>query len=117
MPTIHEIIKKERLKNGYTLAQIANMLGVKEATVQRYESGEIKNIKTETILKLSRIFKRSPSYLMGEIDEKTELRQHDIADVVLSLRDLSREQLSIVKTFVSALKGEFSNGEHTGKTE
>ena len=45
MPTIHDRLKSQRLKMGYTLAEIADIIGVKEATVQRYESGEIKNIK------------------------------------------------------------------------
>lgn len=65
MAILHERIKEQRLKKGYTLLQIAEMLNVKEATVQRYESGEIKNIKHETVVKLSEILGCSPSYLMG----------------------------------------------------
>ncbi len=52
-----------------TLLDVANALNVKEATVQRYESGEIKNLKHSTILELARIFKCSPSYLMGWEDD------------------------------------------------
>ena len=45
MATLQERIKERRLASGFTLLEVAEMLGVKEATMQRYESGEIKNMK------------------------------------------------------------------------
>ena len=68
MATIHERIRERRLAMGFTLLEIAELLGVKEATVQRYESGEIKNIKHTTVIKLSEIFRCTPQYLMGWSD-------------------------------------------------
>lgn len=65
MGILNDRIKEMRIKNGFTLANVADQLGIKEATMQRYESGEIKNIKHETIVKLAEIFNCSPSYLMG----------------------------------------------------
>ena len=52
-----------------TLLELATALGVREATAQRYESGEIKNLKHETVLEMSRIFNCSPAYLMGWEDD------------------------------------------------
>ncbi|MDN0033196.1 helix-turn-helix domain-containing protein [Oscillibacter ruminantium] len=69
MNILNERIKQSRLARGLTLAQVADAIGVKEATAQRYESGDIKNIKHETILRLSEIFSVSPAYLMGWTDE------------------------------------------------
>lgn len=65
MGILNERIKAMRMIRGYTLAYVADLLGIKEATMQRYESGEIKNIKHETISKLAEIYKCTPSYLMG----------------------------------------------------
>lgn len=65
MSVLQERIKERRLALGMTLLEVAARLGVKEATMQRYESGEIKNIKHETIVKLAEIFHCSPAYLMG----------------------------------------------------
>ena len=62
---LHERIKKCRLDSGMTLLEVANALGVREATAQRYESGEIKNLKQATVLEMAKIFNCSPSYLMG----------------------------------------------------
>lgn len=69
MSKLTERLKKRRIELNLTLLYIAEELGVKEATVQRYESGEIKNIKHETILQLASILKCSPEYLMGWQDE------------------------------------------------
>ncbi len=65
MNKINEKIKEMRLKRGLTLLEVAEYLGVKEATVQRYESGSIKNIKYEIICKLADLFCCDPCYLMG----------------------------------------------------
>lgn len=65
MSVLQGRIKERRLTLGMTLLEVANQLGVKEATMQRYESGEIKNIKHESIVKLAKIFNCSPAYLMG----------------------------------------------------
>ena len=68
MSILQERIKERRLASGLTLSEVAELIGVKEATVQRYESGEIKNIKHTTIVKLSEIFRCTPQYLMGWSD-------------------------------------------------
>ena len=69
MSILTERIKKRRLELNMTLLYVAEQLGVKEATVQRYESGEIKNIKHETIVELARILQCHPAYLMGWQDD------------------------------------------------
>ncbi len=67
---LQDRIKERRRALGLTLLEVADALGVKEATVQRYESGEIKNLKLGTINALAKLFKCSPSYLVGwDFDE------------------------------------------------
>lgn len=65
MSGINERIKKMRKRKNLTLLEVAEHLGVKEATAQRYESGNIKNIKHDTIWKLAELFDCDPMYLMG----------------------------------------------------
>lgn len=60
-----ERLKKVRQNRGLTLLEVAERLNKTEATVQRYESGNIKNLKSDTILQLSSILNVSPAYLMG----------------------------------------------------
>lgn len=72
MSVLNDRIKQRRIALGYTLLYVAEQLGVKEATVQRYESGDIKNIKHDTIAHLAEILKCSPSYLMGWEEDKSD---------------------------------------------
>ena len=66
LDTFRTKMKQKREEQGITLKEIAEELGVKEATVQRYESGKgIKSIPYESIIKISEVLKCSPTYLMG----------------------------------------------------
>ena len=54
-------IKKLRTDHGFSQEQLGNMLGVQRAAVQKWECGTVKNLKRETIKKLSEIFDVPPS--------------------------------------------------------
>lgn len=58
-------LKKARESRGMTLLELANKIDRTEATVQRYESGNIKNLKNDTIEALAKALNVSPIYLMG----------------------------------------------------
>lgn len=58
-------MKETRQKQGITLKQLADRLGIKEATVQRYESGAIKEIPHQTVVDIAEILGVKPQYLMG----------------------------------------------------
>lgn len=62
--TVGEIIKKLRIENNYTQSELAEKLGLKLSTMQKYESGAILNIKLETIRKLCEIFQIPTSILI-----------------------------------------------------
>ena len=96
-------IKEQRLKNNLTLLEVANKLGIKEATMQRYESGVIKNISHETILKLAQIFDCTPSYLMGWEDVKTEIPAGDDRDseIVRMFSELTDEEKKSVLDYIA----------------
>ena len=93
MATINERIKERRLKMGLTLAEVADALGVKEATAQRYESGAIKSISHDIVCRLSELFNCSPSYLMGWEDTTTPAATDGI---------LSEEALIVARAYDDA---------------
>ncbi|MGZ2417161.1 transcriptional regulator with XRE-family HTH domain [Staphylococcus caledonicus] len=62
-------MKQSREKRGITLAELGRKIGKTEATVQRYESGNIKNLKNDTIESIANALNVNPAYLMGWIDE------------------------------------------------
>lgn len=66
----NERIHERRLEKGITLAQVAERLGVTEATAQRYECGNIKSIPYEYMCAYGEILNCSPCYLMGWEDKE-----------------------------------------------
>ena len=68
---LSEILKMKRKELGYTLLDIAIKMGVSEATVQRWESGNIKNLRHERISRLAEILEVTPAFLMGWSEEPT----------------------------------------------
>ena len=71
MICLPERIKERRKQMGLTLLQLSEKTGVKEATVQRWESGNIKTIKYETVELLADVLHCSPAYLMGWDEESS----------------------------------------------
>ena len=71
MLQIGDIIKNLRIKNGYTQKELAKKLGIQLTTMQKYESGTIKNVKLETLQKLCQIFESPPStFVFPNMDEE-----------------------------------------------
>lgn len=62
---LQERIKERRQQLGLTLLTVAEKLNTTEATIQRYESGNIKNIPHDRIVELANALNCSPAYLMG----------------------------------------------------
>ena len=62
-------IKTLRLSRNLTMDELAKMVGVSTPTIQRYESGEIKNVRRDKIYNLSKALGTTPVHLMGWEDE------------------------------------------------
>lgn len=59
-------IKKLRTENGYSQEELGRKLGVQRAAVQKWECGTVKNLKRDTIKKLSEIFNVPPSSFIDD---------------------------------------------------
>ena len=112
MIKLPERIKERRKAIGMTLLQLAEATGVKEATVQRWESGNIKQIKYETVEQIAAALTCSPVWLMGwsedlhgPIEEKPIPKDKDGLNVELlkSLSALTPEEQTKVDGFVQGL--------------
>lgn len=60
-------LKQRRLELGLTMAEVAERVGVSEATISRYESGDIKNMRRERIGKYARALQVAPSEFIDDI--------------------------------------------------
>lgn len=99
-------IKMLRIKQGLTLEEVGERVGVGKSTVRKWESGQIANMRRDKIALVAKALNVSPAYLMGWSDFEseaqypvskrirerigTELANVDTADV-----DASREKMNI----------------------
>lgn len=70
-----DFLRKRRIEIGLTMLDIAKSVGVSEATVSRWESGEIANMKRDKIAALANALRVPPAEIMGWDDNtgfKTE---------------------------------------------
>lgn len=83
---IRDILKSRRLQLGLTLSDVAEKVGVSKATVSRWESGNIANMKRNRIVALANVLEISPSVIMGlrPKDEKSKNRESkvDVKDII-----------------------------------
>lgn len=69
MSNVGDYIKELRIRKGLTQEELGNIVGVKRAAVNKWESGMVQNLKRTTIQKLADLFDVSPSSF---IDGKTD---------------------------------------------
>ena len=62
---IGERIKKRRKELGLSAEQIAEKLGVSPATIYRYESNDIMNMRIDKLEPIAKVLRTTPAYLMG----------------------------------------------------
>ena len=87
--TLGKRMKAIREEQHITLAQVAAQVGVSEATVQRYESGEIRNPPQERLAAIARALGVTTATLMGWED--------DCLDVEIRLLARDMQQLPPAK--------------------
>lgn len=93
MGGLPEALRRRRKELGLTLSQIADQMGVTEATVQRWESGNIKTIRHEKIAKLAEVLDVNPATLMGWDDEtdsfsgKTKNDRKEFYKIMMDIMD------------------------------
>lgn len=86
----NERMRQLREGTTVTLKDMAKLIGVSEATVQRYESGGVNAVPYDAITTYSDVFKVDPAYIMGwETHKKSKI----MPDIVLTLSD--KEKLLI----------------------
>lgn len=84
---VSNVLKIRRKELDYTLLDIAKKVGVSEATVQRWESGNIKNLRYDKIIALSEVLNISPAQLMGWDNDSS----HDSSQILSIIEQLNAE--------------------------
>lgn len=64
MVVVGERLRRLRVGKGWTQEELGEMLGITKGAVQKYENGQIRNFKVDSIRKLCQIFELSPVYFI-----------------------------------------------------
>ena len=99
---IGERIKQRRKEIGLSAEQVAEKLGVAPATVYRYESNDIANMRIDKLEPIAKALNTTPAYLMGWEEEKKD--DFDISS-------LAKYGVMPIKTQKIPLLGSISCGE------
>lgn len=100
--TVGQKIKQLRISKGLTQEELGEMLGVKKAAVQKYESGQVQNLKQSTIKKLCEIFNKYPDYfIFDDFDSELEkeLRQ-EVEFVQIMEKKYGKDVISIFEVVI-----------------
>ena len=114
MSDIGKKIKELRLAQGMTLEDLGNKVGVGKSTVRKWETGMIKNMKRDKIVKLAEALGVSPAVIMQWKDED-EMLKPTIIRKYQSLPDLYRDMVDdLIETLFEKHGGE-DNGNPSKK--
>lgn len=68
---IKDLIHHARISKELTMKELADMVGVSEGTISRWESGKIENMRRDKIISLADALDLTPIQIMGWGDELT----------------------------------------------
>ena len=107
--SIGKNLRERRLELSLTQREVANSVGVTEATVSRWESGEIDNMRRDKIANLARVLKISPLLIMGMSGKENKpssgkfTANDDEIRLLYEYRKLNDEDKRFVKTLIARL--------------
>ena len=90
-----------RKELGLTMKQVAEAVGVSEATVSRWESGQIANMRRDRISTYAKVLQVRPTFIMtGEIDSPETQKAPTLNKK--DERDIKKKMDEMLKLFDSA---------------
>ena len=103
----NEVIRMRRKELKMTLKEVANAVGVGEATVSRWESGDIKSMKRGNIEKLARALDIPPTVLLDwESYDEERIRRNQLVSDLTTLASVSEiNHIEICYNLLKQLEG------------
>ena len=100
-------IKARRKELGMTQEELGEKAGVTKATINKYETGIVQNLKRSTIEDMAKALNVSPSYIMGWTDNVAEVHTNNgvigqnsgTITVNNAERTLSKEELELLRIY------------------
>ncbi len=98
---MNERIRSRRRELGLTQEELAHALGLQKSAIAKYESGRVRNIKQNVLMKMAEVLDCSPSWLLGCSDAPNGTSHGDslpedslyILELFSSLEEPSRQRV------------------------
>lgn len=112
--TMGEVLKELRIQNGLTQEEVGNIIGVQKSAIQKYEKGDVENIKRSSIEKLAKYYGVTIGYLLGlektndsQLEEYlTMLKTRPELKMLFNLtKDATREDIEKAVKIIEAVLG------------
>lgn len=87
---VKDILKTRRLELNLTLEEVASQVKVSPATISRWESGDIANMRRDKIAALSKALQISPAVIMGW--DTPEKPKNDIQELYNKLSPAAQQR-------------------------
>lgn len=100
MSELTDNIRKYRIKRGYTLEELAKLIGTTRQNINRYEQGLTTNIPLEKIEQLAKVFNVHPGVLMGWKDDSEPTEKEKLID---GYNELSSEGKTMLMNYLTFL--------------
>lgn len=106
MADVGNIISTQRKRLGLTMKEIAEAVGVAEATVSRWESGDINNMRRDKIAKLAAVLNLSPIKILGIEETPTPISDKEFKFALYGdpAEDVSSEDLKAIRDYAAYIR-------------
>lgn len=106
---LNDVLKNRRAEIGKTLKDVADVCGVSETTVSRWESGDIENMRRDRIAAYAKALAVSPSVIMRwEEPEPTMQLTASECDLIRAYRSASDDTQAAVCAVLGLKRDESS---------
>ena len=112
--TMGEILKELRLERGLTQEEVGNLIGVQKAAIQKYEKGDVENMKQESIKILASYYGVTTDFLLG-VERKADDQLEEYLEMFKSrpelkmlfnlTKDATREDVEKAVKIIEAVLG------------
>lgn len=99
---LHENLRVRRLNLKMTLKNLSDLVGISTATLSKYETGNISNIDTKTIVKLAKALDCEPAQLMGWVPLPSD--NVNLDKIMALCHDLDTQQLELITTTIESYR-------------
>lgn len=86
-------IKTLRIAAGLTMAELAKKINVSTPTIQRYESGEIQNVRRDKIKLLADALNTTPAFLMGWENDSNDNNLEILNNYYKNFNDVGKQKI------------------------